>query len=70
MASVGLFGRLGNLWRGFVSLWISDESANELPLRLTGTDEPEEEKSTRPTSSIWHFGCSLKPRNLTGEDVF
>jgi phage shock protein A len=24
MASVGFFGRLGNLWRGFVSLWISD----------------------------------------------
>jgi phage shock protein A len=24
MAKVGLFGRLGNLWRGFVSLWISD----------------------------------------------
>jgi phage shock protein A len=24
MARVGLFGRLGNLWRGFLSLWISD----------------------------------------------
>ena len=24
MASVGFFGRLANLWRGFVSLWISD----------------------------------------------
>jgi phage shock protein A len=24
MAKVGLFKRLGNLWRGFVSLWISD----------------------------------------------
>ena len=24
MAGVGLFGRLGNLWRGFLSLWISD----------------------------------------------
>lgn len=24
MAKVGFFGRLGNLWRGFVSLWISD----------------------------------------------
>ncbi|HTE51264.1 MAG TPA: PspA/IM30 family protein [Kofleriaceae bacterium] len=24
MAKVGLFSRLGNLWRGFVSLWISD----------------------------------------------
>lgn len=24
MASIGLFGRLSNLWRGFVSLWISD----------------------------------------------
>ncbi|MBI4510236.1 MAG: PspA/IM30 family protein [Deltaproteobacteria bacterium] len=24
MASVGFFGRLSNLWRGFVSLWISD----------------------------------------------
>jgi phage shock protein A len=24
MAKVGLFQRLGNLWRGFVSLWISD----------------------------------------------
>jgi phage shock protein A len=24
MASSGFFGRLGNLWRGFVSLWISD----------------------------------------------
>ncbi len=24
MASTGFFGRLGNLWRGFVSLWISD----------------------------------------------
>ena len=24
MASVGFFGRLANLWRGFISLWISD----------------------------------------------
>ena len=24
MAKVGFFGRLANLWRGFVSLWISD----------------------------------------------
>jgi phage shock protein A len=24
MAGVGLFGRLGNLWRGFLSIWISD----------------------------------------------
>jgi phage shock protein A len=24
MAKVGLFTRLGNLWRGFISLWISD----------------------------------------------
>jgi phage shock protein A len=24
MAKVGFFGRMGNLWRGFVSLWISD----------------------------------------------
>jgi phage shock protein A len=24
MASVGLFGRLANLWRGFLSIWISD----------------------------------------------
>ncbi|HUS64020.1 MAG TPA: PspA/IM30 family protein [Kofleriaceae bacterium] len=24
MASVGFFGRLANLWKGFVSLWISD----------------------------------------------
>lgn len=24
MAGVGLFARLGNLWRGFVSIWISD----------------------------------------------
>ena len=24
MANVGFFGRLANLWRGFVSLWISD----------------------------------------------
>lgn len=24
MAKVGLFSRLGNLWRGLVSLWISD----------------------------------------------
>ncbi len=24
MANVGFFGRLGNLWRGFISLWISD----------------------------------------------
>jgi len=24
MASAGIFGRLGNLWRGFVSLWIAD----------------------------------------------
>jgi len=24
MASVGFFGRIGNLWRGFISLWISD----------------------------------------------
>ena len=24
MASAGVFGRLANLWRGFVSLWISD----------------------------------------------
>jgi phage shock protein A len=24
MAGVGLFARLGNLWRGFLSLWISD----------------------------------------------
>ncbi len=24
MANVGLFGRLGNLWKGFLSLWISD----------------------------------------------
>lgn len=24
MANVGFFGRLSNLWRGFVSLWISD----------------------------------------------
>ena len=24
MAGVGLFGRLGNLWRGFLSLWIAD----------------------------------------------
>src|ERR1700733_1604375 len=24
MASTGFFGRLSNLWRGFVSLWISD----------------------------------------------
>src|SRR5687768_12660081 len=24
MASIGFFGRIANLWRGFVSLWISD----------------------------------------------
>src|SRR6185369_13758873 len=24
MANVGFFGRLGNLWKGFISLWISD----------------------------------------------
>jgi len=24
MAGAGLFGRLGNLWRGFLSIWISD----------------------------------------------
>src|SRR5437773_5037555 len=24
MASVGFFGRLANLWRGFLSIWISD----------------------------------------------
>src|SRR5262245_25363331 len=24
MAKVGFFGRLANLWRGFVSIWISD----------------------------------------------
>src|SRR5438046_6138905 len=24
MAEVGLFKRLGNLWRGFLSIWISD----------------------------------------------
>jgi len=24
MANTGFFGRLSNLWRGFVSLWISD----------------------------------------------
>jgi phage shock protein A len=24
MAKVGFFGRIGNLWRGFISLWISD----------------------------------------------
>jgi phage shock protein A len=24
MASVGFFGRLGNLWKGFLSIWISD----------------------------------------------
>jgi phage shock protein A len=24
MASVGFFGRLANLWRGFISIWISD----------------------------------------------
>ncbi|HET6413048.1 MAG TPA: PspA/IM30 family protein [Anaeromyxobacter sp.] len=25
MASIGFFGRLGNLWKGFLSLWISEE---------------------------------------------
>jgi phage shock protein A len=25
MASIGLFARLGNLWQGFLSLWISDQ---------------------------------------------
>src|SRR5690349_24916071 len=24
MAKVGFFGRLANLWKGFISLWISD----------------------------------------------
>jgi phage shock protein A len=24
MANVGFFGRLGNMWKGFISLWISD----------------------------------------------
>ena len=24
MAKVGFFSRIGNLWRGFISLWISD----------------------------------------------
>jgi phage shock protein A len=24
MANVGFFGRMGNLWKGFISLWISD----------------------------------------------
>ena len=24
MAEVGLFKRLGNLWKGFLSIWISD----------------------------------------------
>ena len=27
-AKVGFFGRLANLWRGFISLWISDVEAN------------------------------------------
>ena len=24
MANVGFFARLGNLWKGFLSIWISD----------------------------------------------
>jgi len=28
MANVGFFGRLGNLWKGFLSIWISDVEKN------------------------------------------
>ena len=28
MASINFFSRLGNLWRGFISLWIADVEKN------------------------------------------
>ena len=52
MAGGGLFARLGNLWRGFLSLWISDVEKQHPEIAYENAINSPVARSS--------FGCAVK----------